>query len=487
MICKNLLFKTILCISMLATVTRLRAQSPVTISVDAQHPGAAISPDFSGLSFELSQLLPDKNGIRYFRPDNQPLIALFHTLGIRSLRVGGNTADRNARKLPDTADIDSLFAFAQAADVKVIYCLRLYDGNPEADAAVVRYIMDHYPEQIACFSIGQEPNVYPKVTNSVPGTHQMRASRPSYEDYARTWIKFEKVIVAAAPNVKFCGPSVDSNPAWPRQFMDDFGHGDHVAMITAHFYPGHSGDRVPSPEFGRDEMLSDGFVAACQKLYDGFVPEAKANQFPYRLEEVNNFFNGGAANVSDTFASALWGLDFMYWWAAHSAAGLNFHTGDRVAAGAEMRPSKYTAYFTSPDGLQVRALGYGLKAFDLGGHGRFLPAQVSNPGNLNLSVYAVLGNDHAIYLTIINKEHGARARDADVSVTAGDNAAPAREISLIAPDNDIAAKTGITLGGSEISGDGRWNGKCTPLPAAKDGSIFLKVPAGSAIIVRIGN
>src|SRR5271170_5107388 len=34
-------------------------EAPVTISVDAKNPGVAIAPDFSGLSFEVSQLLPN--------------------------------------------------------------------------------------------------------------------------------------------------------------------------------------------------------------------------------------------------------------------------------------------------------------------------------------------------------------------------------------------------------------------------------------------
>lgn len=485
MISKNLFLKTIFAASLFAVTALLRAQSAVTISVDAQHPGPQISPDFIGLSFELSQLLPDGNGVRYFRPDNQPLIELFHTLGIKSLRVGGNTADRNVRRLPDTTDIDSLFAFAKAADVKVIYCLRLHNGNPEEDARVAKYILDRYPEQIAYFSIGQEPNVYPKVTNSVAGTHRMKAARPSYADYAKRWKRFESVIVAAAPDARFCGPSVDSNPVWPRQFMDDFGQGDHVGLITAHFYPGHSGDRVPSPEIGRDEMLSAGFLTAYQKLYNGFVPEAKADGFPYRLEEVNNFFNGGARDVSDTFASALWGLDFMYWWAEHGAAGLNFHTGDRVAAGAELRPSKYTAYFTAPEGLQVRPLGYGIKAFDVGGHGEFLPAKISNPGNLNLSVYCVLRNEDDVYVTLINKEHGANARAADVSIEANNGFTKAQTLPLVIPNGDIAAKTGMTLGGAPINDNGTWNGNWTTLSPAKEGLISVKVPAGSAMIVRL--
>src|SRR5262249_40904949 len=54
---------------------------PVTIALDTTHPGAAIPPDFTGLSFEVAQLRPGPNGLRYFRPDNAPLLDLFHTLG----------------------------------------------------------------------------------------------------------------------------------------------------------------------------------------------------------------------------------------------------------------------------------------------------------------------------------------------------------------------------------------------------------------------
>ena len=105
---KNLL-ACLLLVSALATLNLRAAESPVTISIDAKSPGAAIAPDFSGLSFETSLLLPNENGVRYFRPDNLPLIQLFHTLSIKSLRIGGNTSDRDAKQLPSDADFDSFF------------------------------------------------------------------------------------------------------------------------------------------------------------------------------------------------------------------------------------------------------------------------------------------------------------------------------------------------------------------------------------------
>lgn len=109
----------------------------------------------------MSLVLPAANGVHYFRPDNRPLIQLFRTLGIKNLRIGGNTSDRDAKKLPGEADLDSLFGFAKAAGVKVIYCLRLHDGDPQTDAQTVKYIMDHYAAQVDCLSIGQEPSAYP--------------------------------------------------------------------------------------------------------------------------------------------------------------------------------------------------------------------------------------------------------------------------------------------------------------------------------------
>jgi len=453
------------------------AEAPVTVTLDTKNPGAEIPAGFSGLSFEAAILLPGPNGVHYFRPENLPLINLFHTLGIKNLRIGGNTSDRNAGQLPDEADLDSLFAFAGAAGVKVIYCLRLHDGDPQADAATAKYIMKHYAPLVDCFSIGQEPSAYPKPY--------------SYSDYRKDWKKFADAIITAAPDVKFCGPSVHNNAGWARNFMTDFGRANHVSLITEHLYAGGAGNKVPSPEIGRDRMLSDNFVHAYQRLHDGFVPMAISNALPYRLEEVNNYFNGGAKDVSDAFAAALWGLDFMYWWAAHGAAGLNFHTGDRVSAGYRLQPSKYTAFFSTTNGYTIRPLGYGIKAFDLGSHGRFVTTGISNPENLNLSAWAVLGNDKELCVTLINREHGARARDAAVTIDQ-DKAGylKAYAVFLEAPENNVAATSGETLGGAFIRSDGSWNGTWAPLSATNlnsDSTFVVKIPAASAAIIKLAN
>jgi hypothetical protein len=464
------------------------ATSDVAIQIDTKNPGLAIPADFSGLGFEMHLLLPSENGIHYFRPDNQPLLNLFHTLGIKSLRVGGNTSDRDVRQLPSEADIDSLFGFAKAAGVKVIYCLRLHNGDTNVDAQTVKYIMDRYAPWVDSFSIGQEPSAYPvEKKDTRASTERMGAANEkyTYAAYRQDWKTFADAIIATVPNVNFCGPSVHNSGAWAQHFMEDFGRGNHVVLITEHLYAGGAGNKVPTPEIGRDRMLSDSFVKAYQKLYDGFVPMALSNGLPYRLEEVNNYFNGGATNVSNTFASSLWGLDFMYWWAQHQAAGLNFHTGDRVAAGNTLQASKYTAFFSTTNGYQVRPLGYGIKSFDIGGHGRLVPATISNPENLNLCTYAVLASDKNLYVTLINKEHGENSKAANVTLAPGSGFTHGEIISLVAASGDIAATSGVTLGGAEIKPDGTWAGSWQPLEDGKAGRLSVTIAPSSAVVLKL--
>ena len=485
----KLLFAPILSGLVLLAGAAPLAAAPVTVLVNAQDPGIPIAANFTGLSFDAAQLLPNATGVHYFRPDNEPLVRLFHTLGIRSLRIGGNSSDRDARQLPANADLDSLFAFARAADVKIIYCLRLRGGSPEAATETVKYIMSRYGEQMDCFSIGQEPSDYPAKVGANPsaaGRMEADEGKYSYPAYADEWRKFENNITATVPGVKLCGPSVQNNPAWARRFITDFSHGHNVALVTEHLYPGGDGGQVPAPETGLDRLLSTNIAQPCEKLYASVVPLATSNGLPCRLEEVNTFFNGGVTNVSNTFASALWGLDFMYWWAAHGLAGLNFHTGDKLAAGSDWCPAHDTAFFTTTNGFNVRPLGYGIKAFAIGSHGQLLPATITNAENLNLSVYAVKDEAGHLSLTFINKEHGLGASSATISIDETHAYSGRGHLMLLAaPAQNPAATQGETLGDRPIENDGSWNGNWYLVAPSSTGTFTVEVPASTAVILKL--
>ncbi len=213
------------------------------------------------------------------------------------------------------------------------------------------------------------------------------------------------------------------------------------------------------------------------------MPAALSNGLRFRLEEANNFYNGGAKDISNTFASALWGLDFLDWWAAHGASGVNFHTGDKVAAGRANRSCWYATFWSSARGYDVHPIGYAIKAFNLGGHGRVEPLTISNPDGVNLTAYARREGEN-LFVTILNKDHGAGARTAKVTIVPPGIPAGASVIFLSAPDNHAAAKTGVTLGGASITDHG-WEGQWTPLAADRTGQCALDVPATSAAIVKL--
>lgn len=461
---------SILCCSLLAAA----APTEVTVTLQSAKTGSEVSKDFAGLSYETQQVLPDADGKYYFSPDNKKLVALFKQLGIRNLRVGGNTADRPGIKVPGPADIDSLFAFARAADVKVIYTLRLREGSREKAAEIAKYVFDHYRPELDCFAIGNEPNVFAK----------------QYPVYRDEWKQYEELITAPenAPGAMFCGPSATpGKTAWARDFVRDFGNSGHIAFISQHDYPGGAGNRATNVVAARDRMLSPGWLDHYQHFYDSFAPAAMSNGLPYRLEEANSFYNGGAKDVSDTFASALWALDYMHFWAEHQANGINFHTGDNVAAGGAMNTCRYASFWTSKAGYHVHPIGYGIKAFELGGYGRIVPLKLAGNDNLNFTAYAVRDDADNLLVTVINKEHGTNGRDASVNIVPGADWNGAQIIRLAA-SGDISVKEGVTLGGAEISDDASWHGHWAQFPGGSKGgteSLMVSVPAASAAVVKI--
>ena len=54
---------------------------------------------------------------------------MFQQIGIKNLRVGGNTTDTPGIEVPRGDKIDRLFGFTRAAGVKVIYTLRGAGGE----------------------------------------------------------------------------------------------------------------------------------------------------------------------------------------------------------------------------------------------------------------------------------------------------------------------------------------------------------------------
>ena len=451
--------------------------------MDVQQIVAPIPSDFIGLSYETKQLLPDEKGHYYFTAENKPLIALFRTLGVKSLRMGGNSVDTASVPVPAEADLDNLFAFAKAAGVKVIYSVRLKDGDPASAAAIARHLHAHYADLVECFAIGNEPGYY----------------KP-YDVYRPKWMEIMTAIVAVFPEAKFCGPDDNVNPELCRNLVRDFGlpHG-RLTTITQHNYPAGCAyqnpklttpikDLIPvSAVMAREKLLSGELTSTYEKVQKSMADAVAGTALTFRLSETNSLWYGGLEGASDSHASALWGVEYLYWWLGHGAAGLNFHTGDRVGGGDRAVPCRYATFVTAESGYEIRPLSYAMKLFSLGAQGKLISIVGSQTPDPLLAAFATIDQDQTVAVTLINKAHGQDAKPTDVRIAlkTPSTANDAQALFLTAPQGDIAATSGLTLGGEAIRTDGGWHGKMTPLTVSADGSVTLSLPPASAVLVKM--
>jgi len=457
---------------------------PVVVAVETKNPGAEISPEALGLSYETSLMLPDAHGVRYFRPDNRPLVRLFRTLGIRSLRLGGNSVDASRFPVPSQADIRSLFQFADAAGVKVIYTVRLENGDPHSAADIAQFIRRHHAAALDCFAIGNEPKGYYKDTNI----------------YLAKWTAIRDAMRGVWPEARFCGPDDNPSPEWCRMMVRNSGApAGPLVQITQHSYSFGCSYKNPGEKevtklvpveaaAAREKMLSPKAYDIYQKIYDGIATSIGDAPISFRMSEVNSYWFSGLEGASDRYASALWAVDYLHWWTSHGAAGLNFHTGDRTG-GAITLPCRYAVFATASNGYSARPLAYGLKLFSLAGHGKILPVRLEGETNQTLVAYANLTGKKQVSLTLINKAHGVTATDRALCIQLESSARikSAKCIELQAKGNDIAAEgVDVLLGGSPIAADGSWSGKWTTLSVdTASGSVPITLSPARVLIVVI--
>jgi hypothetical protein len=184
--------------------------------------------------------------------------------------------------------------------------------------------------------------------------------------------------------------------------------------------------------------------------------------------ETASFSGGGKEGVSDTFASALWALDYLLELASFGCAGVNMETGVNHLGWI----SHYTPIGDDLKGNYSAAPEYyGLLAFAQMSKGELLAVDCQ-AGGTNLTAHAVR-DGRELCVAVINKD---KSQDASVTIN-GVSARSAAVMRLTA--SSLTAMNGITLGGASVDGEGNWTGKRERASL----SAGLQVPAGSAALV----
>ena len=496
------------------------AQAPVTVTVETASHGYAVPADFAGLSFERGTENPGNARVPgyFFNPSDKQLVTLFQNLGVRNLRVGGGSVD--TEPLVTNAANDSLFKFAAAAGIKVIYTVRMlntknrFPNLKEQDVAIDGYIWQNYRPLVSNFAIGNEPDWHnPYHTAGDPAIFETTPGVPgtAYPSYLADWRTFASTILGMTPGALFSGPDTGAystltyydGESWTQHFADDEMGSGLIADITQHYYVGGSPKTTTATQ-AIDNMLSQAWInnttigtqptgAGDGKtttytpypwLYASNMAPVVADAMPYRLTELNDYLTG-VNGASNGFAAGLWALDAMHWWAEHGAGGVNFHNKQWIFTDTIV-PSPNPCVITCGN-FQTTAKGYGIKAFSLGGHGYVEPVILSNTSNINLTAYAV-GDAHDVFVTIINKTHTSThdATDAEVTIVPGEfGAASCTAMTLTDGQDGNAALMTASLGGAVITNNARWQGQWTPLRKDGSGRCIITVRAASAAVVKL--
>jgi hypothetical protein len=450
---------------------------PVTTASVSITTGAAgsIGSAFAGLSYEKNTLYEP-----LFTPSNANLIGLFKLLGPSVLRIGGNSVDKNVwtpNGAGQTAgqiapsDVASVAAFVQATGWKCLYGINLGGSatgttTPALAAAEVAYVAQQFGSSLLGIEIGNECDLYGDTGNYYAGAFTLN-------QFETLWGQYRSAILATTPNVPITGPaSAGHESTWTVPFGQAVTK-NQITLLTQHYY--RANGQLPTSTAAYLVTPDPALVANLATLQAG----AQAIGIPYRMAECNSYYNGGAPGVSDSYASSLWVIDYLFNCAQGGAAGVNFHGGGNGSGYTPIADSSGSVVGPRPE-------YYGMLMFTLAGQGTLYPTTVS-AGSLNLTAYAVKTATGGLNVVIVNKDP---TQNAQLTITLPQSATTATLLAMTqlspgATAPSLTATSGVTIQNAAVSTNGAF-APGAPYTATVNGTqATCYAPALSAVLVQL--
>ena len=457
------------------------APTQARFAVDTTRSGRRVSDTLAGLSYETLQL----SDPAFFSPDNRALVELFRGLSPHGvLRIGGNTSDytiwsgyrgevpvqhahKGGPQQPFVLKPEALHAlagFLRATGWKLVFGVNLKIGVPVMAVELARAVQQIVGDSLLAIQIGNEANNY----------------EADYAAFETAWAPYAEAIRAAG--VPIGGPDSGANTDWVIAYAQR--HGRQNVFLSRHYY------RDAAPKGSIPDLLGGdpAFLGEVEQI----MRATDAARLPFHLSEANSYYFGGRDGVSNVFASALWGADFMLALAQRGVAGIQFHGGtlesveaslgrdaDTGAAGTDLAArrnavsSRYSAIAGDVAlGFQPRPLYYGIALAQQFAGAHMLHGKL-DAGGANLGAYAAL-REGGLQLALINKDAG---RDAAVSVSGLKDFGAGRLMRLSAPSLD--SRQGLVFEG--LAG----NAGAGHSIRTEGGTCRVALPRGSAAWIRL--
>lgn len=435
---KNRLRHVCFLIAGLLPFTGLPAQTvPVSLTVNTSAPGYRINEDFVGFSAEQYTLSTGYWGrLGSFwtggTNGNTRLKNLLANISDQSIiRLGGFTADdrmvwqNTARGSSTTVratysdDVDKFFTFLSEIGWKGIYTINLPNNTPANAVSEATYVMNKYSAQLHSISLGNEPYLYTNVFRDAsynPETYMQQDYLPMYD-----------AIKAANPAIPVSGGDNGArkyygsqNQTWNKTYTDyinNSGSSRPLAALNVHSYGLGNNATTLSRDAAADTLMNfDNAPLIFKSTLLPYVTQlAQAKKVPLRFSETSSAATGTSdtTNVSHTYVSALWALNYLYTLASSGVSGVNFHSsGSSVYSAIDWGPSStYSAYRIAP-------IYYGLLAFvDGAKNRRLLPVTpAESKTNPRAGYFATTSDDgKTLTVTLINKDF-TKTIDANVNL-----------------------------------------------------------------------
>ncbi len=367
------------------------------------------------------------------------------------------------------ADIGNLASLMNATGWKVIYGMDFRDNQPipsrMGDEAA--YASEALGANLYGFELGNEPDLYYK--NFVGG------GQYTIDQFLAQWIAFDNAIIGQVPEAVLTGPATccewSGSSSWPAAFAA--AEKGRFALLTGHYYSGNA--KTMSGLLSPDPSLTGHLQDLAGLTTANDVPNG------FRFAEGNTFANGGVAEVSNAFGSALWVMDYLFTNAQYGSQGVNLTGGGNGLGGGS---GYYTPIVDNEQGQAtgVRPEYYGVYLFSQAARGSLLTTTTNLQTSLNLSAYAVAATAGGSNVILNNKD---AATSAVLTISLPQSAHRATVTVL----NDSAgladtSSTAIAINGAQIQAESTWAPPApVSVPVNPDGSItFTVAPASIAVL-----
>ncbi|MGO9191298.1 MAG: hypothetical protein ACLP8X_22965 [Streptosporangiaceae bacterium] len=433
-------------------------ETTVTVNTSGKITGE-ISTRYIGLSFESGTLNSGKF-------DNVgDLAQLLRNLGDSVMRFGGNSVDKSFQGITPSA-LAGLVRLVKASGWTVLYSENLGEFNAARVTADARAVSAALGSGLSAFACGNEPEAY--------DGNGIRTSTYTESDYLSEAATCFAAIRAGAPNAPLEGPDTGAL-SWLAEYAAK--EAGTVSWLGQHYYPLGCGLHGKSPGQLASTLLSPALTAKEAATFTRAGADAKTAGAQLRMSETNSACGGGARGLSDSYAAALWVIDYLLTGAEHGVHGMNFHGGLNTSC------QGYTPLCqVGTNEYAGQPIYYGMLFTHLLGAGRLLPVMVSTSSSAgNVTAFALkplIGGGLRLIVENLSQYQ------TDVTLRVGGNPGTATVLHMTGPS--LLATSGVEIQGAMVGANGSFKPGKPDTVHCTSGSCPVTIAPYTAVLVTVG-